>query len=238
LEGELRAGLRIARAGPPFHQAIVVVTGRAFGDVSVPAGGPERLSHVLDTPVAYLSQVHSATVVALGSGEGSPGTATRAGEGDAIVAGPGAKSALAVFGADCPVLGLVGDDGVIAAVHAGWRGLVAGVVRRAAEAMRERGARYFHAVLGPHVCRLCYEFGEDLLEGFASRWGKGVVATSRRQRPSLDLARVLELELEAVGAQGLTRLGGCTACGQEFFSWRKERASERHALVVVPIARS
>ena len=68
--------------------------------------------------------------------------------------------ALAVLVADCVPVLLSGSGGVVAAVHAGRPGLVAGVVPRALATMRDLGAGEVDAVVGPSVCGRCYEVPE------------------------------------------------------------------------------
>ena len=96
--------------------------------------------------------------------------------------------ALAALVADCtPVLLADPQAGVVGAVHAGRPGMVAGVVPRAVEAMRDLGARTLSAVVGPSICARCYEVPLAMREDVAA-----VVPESRAVSwtgtPALDVA--------------------------------------------------
>ncbi len=80
---------------------------------------------------------------------------------DAVVT-RSSEVALAVLVADCVPVLLSGTGGVVAAVHAGRPGLVAGVVPRTLDVMRELGAGEVDAVVGPSVCGRCYEVPEAM----------------------------------------------------------------------------
>ena len=93
--------------------------------------------------------------------------------------------ALAVLTADCAPVALASPEGVFGVAHAGWRGLVAGVLERTVDAMRALGATEIGAVLGPCIRAECYEFGPADLDRVAARLGDGVRATTAvgRARP-------------------------------------------------------
>ena len=139
---------------------------------------------------------------------------------------------IAMFGADCALIALVSDEGVIAIVHAGWRGLVQGVVERTVEAMRARGASGIHAYCSPMIHPECYEFSPADLDGLAARLGESVRAKTRWGSAALDLPRGVEDALFRAGVRGLESLGGCTACEGGWFSFRARGDDARHALVV------
>src|SRR4051794_37185939 len=108
---------------------------------------------------AMVRQVHGAGVIAADR-------VGHLGEGDAIVSStPGVPIAIRV--ADCAPVALLAD-GVVGVVHAGWRGIVAGVLPAALDAMRSLGATDIQAVLGPCIHAECYEFGIDELDGVAA----------------------------------------------------------------------
>ncbi|MGY6410424.1 MAG: peptidoglycan editing factor PgeF [Alkalilacustris sp.] len=117
---------------------------------------------VAPAALVTLHQVHSADVVTL---DVPPAERPRA---DAMVtATPGL--ALAVLTADCqPVLLADRSAGVIGAVHAGWRGALAGVLEATVDAMARLGAapEQIVAVIGPTISQRAYEVGPELLEAF------------------------------------------------------------------------
>ena len=141
--------------------------------------------------------------------------------------------ALAVFTADCAPVALGSPEGVVGVVHAGWRGLEAGVVEAAVAAMRGLGATRVDAVLGPCIRAGCYEFGDADLDRLAARFGPAVRALTSGGRPSLDLPAAVAAALVAAGADLVDDHGGCTACSRDWFSHRARGETQRQATVVV-----
>jgi copper oxidase (laccase) domain-containing protein len=122
----------------------------------------------------------------------------------------------------------------VAAIHVGWRGLVAGVVEGAAEAVRRAGGRRVRAVIGPSIHPCCYEFGAADLDRVAARYGGGVRATTRSGRPALDMPAAVASALAASPDTEVLRAGlGCTGCGTPpMFSHRARGDTARQAMVV------
>ena len=142
--------------------------------------------------------------------------------------------ALMVRVADCvPVL--LGDPvaRVVAAAHAGRLGLVAGIVPKTVEAMRDLGATAIRAWLGPHVCGHCYEVPEQLRAEVV-----GVVPESFGQTtwgtPALDLGAGVAAQLAGLGVE-VTDLSRCTLEDDDLFSYRRqgERSGRLAGLVWV-----
>ncbi len=169
-------------------------------------------------------------VDASGPGAASP-TAVFAGDGDALV-GEGPVSAVAVLTADCGSIALGSAEGVFAAVHAGWRGLTAGVVEAAVDAMRERGATGVVGALGPCIHPECYEFSPHDLDQVAAVYGDGVRGRTATGHPALDLPAAVSAALVAAGAAEVGGTVACTACGGGYFSHRARSDRGRQALVV------
>ncbi len=160
-----------------------------------------------------------------------PPTVRCAGPGDALVA-TSTGSCLAVLTADCAPLALGSDEGVFAAVHGGWRGLVAGVVEATVAAMRALGATEVVGALGPFVHAECYAFSAGDLDRVAERYGDGVRATADGGAPALDLGATVRAALAAAGGAEVGRAGPCTACGGPHFSHRARGDTGRQALLV------
>ena len=115
-----------------------------------------------------------------------------------------------VVTADCLPIALTGPGGV-AMAHGGWRGLAAGVLARAAEAVRATAA-----AIGPGIGPCCYEVGEEVLSEFAELDG---VAEGRR----LDLPAVARALLERGGVGEVETADLCTSCNPElFYSHRRD----------------
>lgn len=202
-------------------------TGRAQGDLRPGATGDStaRRRAVVDLPWSWLAQVHGAGVVEVS------GSAVEGAEGDALVTG-GRGHALAIFTADCAPVALASPEGVMAAVHAGWGGLRAGVVQSAVSAMRRLGASRVEAALGPCIHPECYEFSPVDLAGLESRFGPTVVTRTSWDRPALDIPEAVRCALEQAGAELVFDSGTCTACSPQHWSHRARREPERQALVV------
>lgn len=167
-----------------------------------------------------VQQVHSARVAAADGRHG------RIAEADALIARlPGAR--VGVRTADClPIL--LADERLraVAAVHAGWRGTLGGIARRAVEALAEAfGSRPedLHAAIGPGIGRCCFEVGPEVAEQFAPLFPERK-DLSRRTR--LDLAEANRRQLAAAGVlPGRIYCGApCTVCMvEDFHSWRRDR---------------
>ncbi len=153
-------------------------------------------------------QVHGGRV-RRAAGRGEPGDGVWSDE-------PGQP--LLVFAADCVPVALArlnGERPAIAALHVGWRGLLAGIVARGAAAL---GGGRLAAAIGPGIGPCCYEVGEDVAARFRARFGAQVVHGRK-----LDLWGATEEALRAAGAETVFRLDTCTACNPErFFSHRRE----------------
>lgn len=204
--------------------------GRQAGDFAR-AGSPEaREAQVRLTGVAWTSfrQVHGARAVivdALGDHQGE--------EADAAVAAGARGLALAVMTADCAPVGLASPEGVAAVVHAGWRGLMAGVVEAAAGTMRSLGATELSAVVGPCIYPHAYSFSPADLDAVAGRLGPTVRSFDDEGRPALDLPAAVRAALDRAGAGLVDEAGTCTHCSAEHWSWRARQDRGRQANVLL-----
>jgi hypothetical protein len=168
---------------------------------------------VVGVPAATLAfnrQVHSAIVHRARAGaRGVPGDGLWSDE-------PGVS--MLAMSADCLPIAVARATGkpALAVLHAGWRGLAAGVVAAAATALREgaTGAPSLTAIIGPAIGPCCYEVGPEVSELFEpdlTRDGK------------LDLWSAAERALRAAGVQDVARVDLCTRCNPElFFSHRRD----------------
>jgi YfiH family protein len=152
-------------------------------------------------------------------------------EADASVSHhPGA--ALAILTADCAPIALASPEGVIGAVHAGWRGLLSGVVEVAAAAMAELGATRVEAALGPCIHAECYEFSPADLDAVAAVLGDGVRGVTTSGQPALDVPGAVGVVLERAGVALVHDEAICTACSPDHYSHRARGEIERQATVV------
>jgi polyphenol oxidase len=148
--------------------------------------------------------------------------------------------ALCVRSADCvPVFIADSSSPALGLVHAGWRGVRAGILTAAVRHMRRafgsRG-RSLTVSIGPHIRSCCYEVGPDVAARFRNRPG----AVVRRRGPSgprlfLSMERALRAEAARAGVSPARFFASphCTAHDRRFFSYRRDRTSERMAAVFV-----
>lgn len=208
-------------------RANLIVTERSHGDLAIGASGvDDRRRQIVDAPWTWLRQVHGRTVVEVrhpGDRAGCEADAAWTARCDAPVA---------VQVADCAPVALVSPGGSVGVVHAGWRGLVAGVVEATIDAMRTGGAGELVAVLGPCIRPSAYEFGELALAQVERRLGPKVRSIAERGTPALDVPAAVEAALGQRDVPLVTVLGGCTAAeGTRRWSHRARGDTERQAMV-------
>jgi hypothetical protein len=143
-----------------------------------------------------------------------------------------AGAVLAVLTADCAPVALSSPEGVVGVVHAGWKGLMAGVVEAAVAAMTELGAGQVSAALGPCIRPHAYRFSPGDLGCVADRFGPAVEAVDEAGDPALDLPAAVACALGEAGAALVADAGACTHCSPEHWSWRARADRGRQATVV------
>jgi len=184
-------------------------------------------------PLATLRQVHSAHWL---YAHGRTGTI---GEADALISdSPGLM--IGVWTADClPVLIADPTHKVVAAIHAGWRGLAAGIAGAVIAGMRRRfdsRPEQLLVAVGPGICGACYEVGPEVAARFAP-WLPEL--GSVQGRLTVDLAVILTRQLLEAGVarQSLDLSRLCTACRpDEFFSYRKGSGRGQRMLSAIGLA--
>ncbi|MGH2858585.1 MAG: polyphenol oxidase family protein, partial [Solirubrobacteraceae bacterium] len=127
--------------------------------------------------------------------------------------------ALVALTADCLPIA-IGGDGAVAMVHAGWRGLAAGIVAEGVRAVRElsggKGGE-LSAAVGPGAGGCCYEAGEEVHAAFDDVPGA-------RSGRLVDLKAVARARLAQAGVTTVHDIGICTICAPELlFSHRRDR---------------
>ncbi len=199
-------------------------------------------------PMRFVRQVHGAEVVRVGTGRMAadavtaasgasvpgasvPGAAGAAGPATAIVGEgnppprPRADGqatatrgiALAALTADCLPIAIAGD-GAVAMVHAGWRGLAAGVVEAGVRAVRDLGASgELRAAIGPGAGPCCYEAGAEVHEAFAD-------IPQAHRGAIVDLKLIARARLRDAGVGETHDIGICTICSDPalLFSHRRD----------------
>ncbi len=160
---------------------------------------------------------------------------------DALVART-AGVAVGVRTADCvPILVADPATGAVAAIHAGWRGVVAAVVPAALEVLApDRATRgRLLAVIGPHIRPDRFEVGQDVAEQIA-RASDASVVLPRSPRPHVDLARAIRVQLERAGldASRIDDVGGCTLGEPERFHSHRRDGERSGRMLSVIVARA
>ncbi|MEO6629741.1 MAG: polyphenol oxidase family protein [Aquihabitans sp.] len=182
-----------------------------------------RRSDISGAPWTWLRQVHGARVVTVTEPGEHAGT-----EADAIVTAV-AGAPIAILTADCAPL-LLTAPGAVGVVHAGWRGLMAGVVEAAIDAMVGLGHPPERVVLGPTIRARCYEFDAPDITPVMKRYGSAVRAETGWGTPALDLVAGVRAAVESRHLP-LEDGGTCTACSPSHWSYRARSDSARQALV-------
>jgi YfiH family protein len=160
--------------------------------------------------LALSRQVHGADLIEVG-----PKDAGMVGEADGLVArSPG--PVLGILTADCAAVVLVGADGIVI-LHAGWRGVVAGVVEAGLAAV----GPVWGAWIGPSIHACCYGVGEDVTAAFVER-GLPVPAPGR-----VDPAQAAAHILLSNGVPAVSVSDECTHCSPGHFSHRRDGITGR-----------
>jgi YfiH family protein len=196
--------------------------GRVGDDVTSVESNRERVAHAAGYDPAALAlarQVHGVTVLEVGAG--SSGVV---GEADVLVTSvPGVV--LGILTADCAPVVVAGDD-TIGLVHAGWRGLVAGVLDVGVRAVP--GVR--RAWIGPCIHSCCYEVGPEVVAAFESA-GLPIAAADR-----VDPRRAAEHALARAGVNDVVTIDVCTSCDPRYFSYRRDGVTGRQGAFAALVA--
>jgi YfiH family protein len=199
-------------------------------DADAVAENRRRVRTALQLPAepTWLNQVHGTAVVEARSSSERPATA------DASIAhAPGAVCS--VLTADCLPVILCDEKGTrVAAAHAGWRGLVSGILAETIAALGNE-SQTLVAWLGPAIEQSAFEVGEEVREQFVSRDSANARAFVRNERDrwQADLYELARLEL---GRLGVTNVYGggfsCYADAERFFSYRRDGKTGRMATLI------
>jgi YfiH family protein len=162
------------------------------------------------TSWATVTAEHSNVVHQVSAGGEAP-------PGDALITTvPGL--ALMALSADCVPIA-IGDEraGIVAVVHAGWKGLVSQVANACVEAMVDLGASpdQLVAILGPSICGSCYEVPNERVELVRS-----ATPEACRDETHLDIAAGIKAQLAQLGVR-TQQIAGCTYEDAHLFSYRR-----------------
>lgn len=225
----VRAGFTSRRGGSSVAPFDTLNLGLAVGDdPSVVARNRAVLDDWAGAPVVYATQVHGTGVVVLTE-------PTDVGEADALVS-TSPDVAVAVLVADCvPVLLADASSGVVAAVHAGRRGLAAGVLQWAVAAMVGAGADVgrIRAATGPAIAGRSYEVPAELRDEVADVVPE-TYATTSWGTPALDLPAGAVAVLGRLGIRDVLVSDRDTYTDGDLYSFRRSSRTGRFAGVVRP----
>ena len=202
--------------------------GDHVGDASAAvAANRELLRACLPGDPSWLTQVHGTVAVDIDSGP-------KVSAGDAAYSRrPG--HVCVVMTADClPVLFCDRRGSIVAAAHAGWRGLLAGVLERTVAAMQVDGGDIL-AWLGPAIGPQCFEVGGEVRDAFTvADPGAGVAFSPGLPGKWLcDIYLLAGQRLRSVGVTAISGGGACTVSEAErFYSYRRDGVTGRMASLI------
>jgi YfiH family protein len=171
-------------------------------------------------------QVHGTTAV-------EADAATKDCEADTVIARRPGLVACVRTADCCPVL--LTAPSVVAAVHAGWRGCVAGVMRQAVEAMQVEPATV-HAAFGPSIGFHAFEVGPEVVDAFRDRFGRRDWITSDH----VNLGAGCRVDLEEAGVlreQMVFTTSACTVTSFDFFSHRRDHGITGRQVAAIELLR-
>jgi YfiH family protein len=215
-----RFGMGVSQ--PPFDAFDLGL--RNGDDAAAVAQNRRQLESALRLPSSprWLRQVHGTRVVRFDRADPQAGEDGEEPEADAAATStPG--TVLAVLTADClPVVFAAKDGGEIAVAHAGWRGLVAGVLEAVVAAMGTP-ARELLAWMGPAAGPGAYEIGTEVFDAFAlcGPYPEAAFAPTRPGHWRVDLYALAKQRLADLGIADVHGGGLCTMSDPRFFSHRR-----------------
>jgi YfiH family protein len=211
---------------PAPQRVRALITTRAAGDQASNDGRVFLRAHLPAEPL-WLRQVHGTRVVDAANARPNE-------EADAAVA-HGTGPVLAIMTADCLSVLLCDRKGtVVAAAHAGWRGLAAGVLENTVSAMRCE-PRELMAFIGPGISRAAYEVGPEVRESFVreDKGGEQCFSAGRGDRFYADLPALARRRLAKTGIMAVLGSNLCTFNERDrFYSYRRDGVTGRMASLI------
>jgi len=175
---------------------------------------------------AVVDAVHGADVAVVSE----PGVV--AGVDGLVTSVPGL--AIMALSADCVDIGLASGASV-AVAHAGWTGVVVGVVPAVVSALRQvSGEAEAVAIVGPSVCGRCYPVPEERVDRVRRECevADHMVVTAANGQPGLDVAAGVIAQLTDLGVSVVWRDERCTVESHDLFSYRRDGRTGRHGVAV------
>jgi polyphenol oxidase len=219
-------------SGPPYDSLNV---GMQVGDSAEAVRenrGRIRMTLGLPAEPAWLEQIHGTNVLELEERRQKGKLESAA--ADAVLTRC-SRQVCVIQVADClPILIAAQDGSAVAAVHAGWRGLAAGVIEAALAKLAVSPARLC-AWLGPAIGRHHFEVGDEVRAAFIAQVDRAssALALNERGRWQCDLAGLARLRLAAAGVASVFGGGWCTYSDRtRFFSYRRDGRCGRMAALI------
>lgn len=181
--------------------------------------------NLIDAPWSYLKQVHGGEIIKIRNSGDCQGA-----EGDGMISSTSGIP-MAIQVADCAPIVLICETPVIGIVHAGWRGLLAGIVENACSEMGKLGGHPTTAVVGPCIYPEHYEFGSVELKYMTREFGPTVESETIEGTPALDIPETANIALRRNNVFDTYFIGGCTASSEKHWSHRVGGDKERQAMV-------
>ena len=201
--------------------------GHVGDDPAAVAANRARLRGFLPADPLWLNQVHGAAVADSDLSEGVP-------EADAVLARSSGR-VCAVLTADClPVLLCDDDASVVAAAHAGWRGLAAGVLEATLDALALPADQVL-VWLGPAIGAQAFEVGAEVREAFIAQHAEAAEAFRPSHNAGKFMADIYQLARIRLAARGVTAVYGgdfCTYNDPRFYSYRRSAQTGRFASLI------
>lgn len=179
-----------------------------------------------DIPIQYMDQIHGKNLRFISSHSSKPIANT-----DALFSSS-TNLALAVFSADCLPIALCKTDGSeFAIIHAGWKGLVSGVVETSISSFTN--SSNLSAWIGPSISKQNYEVGKDLYDAFMAKDKNSILNFSKRD--SYKFLFNLQGEAERILKKykiNVQTSDICTYNSSSLYSYRKEETENRIVTII------
>jgi len=227
-----------------FDSVLVVSSTKSCGNLSFKWSGPnvienreslfEELGLDLDKLV-LVNQPHGREVVivdSLSAGRGSRKKDWVEGYDGLVTSDK--NIILGVESADClPIFGFDSKGGIIGVVHAGWQGVVSGVVETLIDKMKDLGSQLedIKIQIGPHIKVCCFEVQSNIIDKF-SAWPKSVLR--REGKSFVDLSQIVVDQLTSIGVlrQNVNIETRCTCCFEDkYYSYRRDKEENVGAML-------
>ena len=188
---------------------------------------------IAEDALITLKQVHGREVVTI-DGSTKPVDGLK---GDGIITDR-SDLAIGILTADClPLLVLEPEARVVAAIHAGWRGLVAGVIEEGIDTMEERFSIKRERVMvaiGPSIKGCCYTVGQDVAGILKDRFAKTPHVRMEGDGIHVELASLAVVALKGAGIRegNIEVVGPCTSCDKRLFSYRRDGRTGRQISLI------